>query len=511
MDTPYEHPNTRPTNEPDAPPATPVSAPEGGVPDPGSPAARTLALLAGILGLFAVFALQQLPEPAAPEPTPEQREALVDAPLPDPSGLGVSGKILVRIDHANREGTDPGPLSTRFAGEITKTARAPEDLARAAVLLGELTGTDAALSELEKLGTKLEEDSEYAPGLDIDLVELRTIYESGPESLDDSQRERLVTRLGWVGELALTHGPNGPSADDEARSLLLSGGHQIVAIAVGGFALLGTAFAVGLALLVIALVRASSGSLRPAFRKPPVGGSLYLELFAVFAWGFFAVQILSGLLGMLAPPGTAVYIGMTLQWSLLGLVVVYPAIRSVPGKTSRAQLGLHKGQGVLKEIGAGVLGYLAGVPIYLGALLVTMVLILVWTYVQRTVLGIDDPAPPSNPLGDMVSGGTALQVALLFALAVIWAPIVEELVFRGGLFRHMRSRVAWPIAAVGSTIAFALMHGYAVPLLLPVATLGVIFGAMREWRDSLIAPMTAHFIHNFVTLSVAILIFRMLA
>ena len=89
---------------------------------------------------------------------------------------------------------------------------------------------------------------------------------------------------------------------------------------------------------------------------------------------------------------------------------------------------------------------------------------------------------------------------LLASLIVIWAPLVEESVFRGALYRHVRSRWRGLPGLVGSVVvaagAFAIAHSYVLAGVIMVATLGGWLAMLREWRGSLIAPMTAHALHN---------------
>ena len=54
------------------------------------------------------------------------------------------------------------------------------------------------------------------------------------------------------------------------------------------------------------------------------------------------------------------------------------------------------------------------------------------------------------------------------------------------------------------------MHGYEFLMLAPVMALGFTFALMREWRGSLIAPMTAHFVHNGALMSFLILLMPVL-
>ena len=60
----------------------------------------------------------------------------------------------------------------------------------------------------------------------------------------------------------------------------------------------------------------------------------------------------------------------------------------------------------------------------------------------------------------------------------------------------MRGRLHWALAAFFTAVLFAYMHSYGPLMVAPLIALGFMFAFMRQWRGSLIAPITAHFIHN---------------
>jgi membrane protease YdiL (CAAX protease family) len=43
---------------------------------------------------------------------------------------------------------------------------------------------------------------------------------------------------------------------------------------------------------------------------------------------------------------------------------------------------------------------------------------------------------------------------------------------------------------------FGMVHPYTTAGLVQVGMIGIVFGLLREWRGSLIAPMVAHALHN---------------
>src|SRR5262249_44088769 len=69
------------------------------------------------------------------------------------------------------------------------------------------------------------------------------------------------------------------------------------------------------------------------------------------------------------------------------------------------------------------------------------------------------PAPPTKVTDLLTKGGPAVHI-ILALLVVVWAPLVEESIFRGALYRHFRSRLIVPLAALLTGTFFALMHAY---------------------------------------------------
>jgi membrane protease YdiL (CAAX protease family) len=91
--------------------------------------------------------------------------------------------------------------------------------------------------------------------------------------------------------------------------------------------------------------------------------------------------------------------------------------------------------------------------------------------------------------------------------ATVWAPIIEELTFRGLLYGTLRTRLgAWPAALLSAAI-FALPHGYAAAGSLSVLLSGVLWAVAYERTRSLLPGLLAHAANNIMsTLWVAALL-----
>ena len=64
------------------------------------------------------------------------------------------------------------------------------------------------------------------------------------------------------------------------------------------------------------------------------------------------------------------------------------------------------------------------------------------------------------------------------------------------LWRLLRSRLGAAGTIVVTALVFGIIHPYGWQGIVQVSLGGVVFGLCREWRGSLIAPMTVHCLHN---------------
>ncbi len=187
-----------------------------------------------------------------------------------------------------------------------------------------------------------------------------------------------------------------------------------------------------------------------------------------------------------------------LQWLVLPSIF-WPMVRGMTFRQWCSGMGWHRGQGVGRELGLGLAGYLAFLPLYF---LLAVVVVMVTLIIQQ-LMGEPQQAP-SNRVLELVQGGGVIEMVMIYLLATIWAPVVEESIFRGALYRFLRGRASM-LVAVGVTAAvFAALHGYLVLQLVMVGSLGVWFAILRQWRDSLLAPVLGHAIHNGFVLALVL-------
>ncbi|MBV9492407.1 MAG: CPBP family intramembrane metalloprotease [Verrucomicrobia bacterium] len=99
----------------------------------------------------------------------------------------------------------------------------------------------------------------------------------------------------------------------------------------------------------------------------------------------------------------------------------------------------------------------------------------------------------------------ASQRVSIILLAVVIAPVAEELVFRGYLYSVLKRFFGALPSLVFNGVLFGLVH-VNVPALVPLFLLGCTFTIAYEVTGSLFVPMTMHALFNAINL-VAVLLF----
>ena len=116
-------------------------------------------------------------------------------------------------------------------------------------------------------------------------------------------------------------------------------------------------------------------------------------------------------------------------------------------------------------------------------------------------------AAPTHPIVHMLQGD-GWHVLKLYGLACVFAPLLEEAMFRGALFHHLRRRWNWLISATIVALLFAIIHPQGWTLVPTLGAIAIVLAALREWRGSLLASITAHATNNFIVLTIALLVLR---
>jgi membrane protease YdiL (CAAX protease family) len=376
------------------------------------------------------------------------------------------------------------------------------------VLAGDLEGPDEALGQISKLRADLaEQHIEPDPDQQDILDALTRLYQDrkdGTATLTDADRDLLRQQLGWTGELALTP-PD--TADKEARARVVGPAKRLATTLIAVFVAAAGLGVLGLIWLVIWAVFFFLGKTRPGLPPPTHHGGVYAEAFAVYMVVFLALGIGHRLLRVPGPELLLAAAGMLLS---LAAGLVWPVLRGVPWRQVRQELGLTLGRRPWLEPIIGLGGYALVLPIFAIGIIISSMLI---QYERRMRIG-DRPeqyfAPvdqPSHPIIEWLQDPDWSLLAQVVLVASVLAPLVEETMFRGALYRHLRNATerrmgragSFLISAVVVSFIFAVIHPQGV-LAVP-ALMALAFGLtiLREWRGSLLPSMMVHGIHNGLT------------
>jgi len=114
-------------------------------------------------------------------------------------------------------------------------------------------------------------------------------------------------------------------------------------------------------------------------------------------------------------------------------------------------------------------------------------------------------------LQDAMAGG--LPLALVLLLAIVAAPLTEEVIYRGVLFRALAGRTTVTLGAVLSAAVFALIHVEVVfsqPIaLLGLFTIGLLLAVAYHLTGNLVVPIIAHGVFNAISIGLALFIERL--
>jgi len=385
------------------------------------------------------------------------------------------------------------------------------------ILLNEMEGAAAALDHFRKIEDRVaqhpkkmtEKQQKIGQAIESLLME----YAAGDfeSTRNDQQVSSLLKKeLGWFGELLLV--PAGCN-DPDARQAVLSSAN-VMFWSFGAIMMLGLlATFLGVILLIVIIALTSTGKISMQLQSSSTPAVVYLQTFSIWLLLFLGLQLSLGMiLDVIQFPsgvGRLIVSGLGFFGSLAALI--WPLTRGVSAAQLLRDLGLDWTlKTVLRDGVVAGFAYIAVLP----GLLVAVIFIAVAS-ASQTPDEFSGSKGPAHPVQPLVSEGDASVFLGVLFVACIAAPIVEEIMFRGVLYRHLRSYSQfWSrlssilFACLINSFIFAAIHPQGllgIPLLM---TLAIGFSLAREYQDSLFASIVMHGINNFMALTVTFFIFR---
>ena len=415
-----------------------------------------------------------------------------------PGGMQVDSSLLVpQLSQLN-----DGSLTSRLAY---------------AILTSELNTPAEGIQELdsiheEKASGTLSLSPEQETLLeDVSLLLFAAASGEQADELPEERAESLRLSLGFFAELLIARASGDQNALDGLATSAVRGMLTLIVTAIWFLSF----FIGGLAAIFTLVMFALYGKLETRFVLNNETGSVYIETFAIWITMFVLLQfVMEALSVILQETSLAIYMGpeFSLVMSLILMFVslsalVWPRIRGISSKRLLEDIGLAR-VNVLREILPGFVTYAIGLPLLVGGLLLSIIV----GMILNAVFG-EQPAP-SHPIQGLIGDGGWMTIVLVYLVACVGAPITEEIMFRGVLYRYLRevSRAWTMVVSLGfsmiiSSVLFAAIHPQGLTFIPVLGALAVAFCIGREWRGSLVAPMIAHGVSNGAVMTMSVFLF----
>ena len=179
------------------------------------------------------------------------------------------------------------------------------------------------------------------------------------------------------------------------------------------------------------------------------------------------ISLLPGL-----PPGMGIALGATA--SMLPALMALGLLFRRPGHATRV-LGINR-------------------PVHLMPVLSLFTLLLIFDQLFDLLTGNIRASEPGGGLSLGDAGG--LGLVSIIVLSCIVAPISEEILYRGVLFRSLSNRLGFLYAATASSVVFAILHLYNGYGLLSVGLFGFCCATLYHFTRSLSAVILLHVLYN---------------
>ena len=284
-------------------------------------------------------------------------------------------------------------------------------------------------------------------------------------------------RHGWIAKLARDHSL--PKDSPDHTQLASEGIRTMVVMAGAG---IGMAFGLlgGLALMVYCIVLYRKGRLPVIVPRPSFAwGGAYVEAFAIYLCGWTMVPMVLRTL----VPDISRWVPLSIAALVVPLAILWPLLRGVARQEWKQTVGLHTGKGVWREMGIGVLGWFAAWP-----------LIAVGLWIAQVILKMTGGEMSHPIVQPLTEPGMSQLIAVL--LAVVWAPLAEEVTFRGLLLPGLSALVRWLAGTLIGAFIFAVIHPQGWAGVAAIMGIAMAASALRLTRGTLIASMTLHAMNN---------------
>jgi len=181
----------------------------------------------------------------------------------------------------------------------------------------------------------------------------------------------------------------------------------------------------------------------------------------------------------------------TLAYQLVPLLLIYSLTRyypeNFPANFNTRRVRFFESAGL-------------GLFYFLGALPLMLLFAHGWQMLLEWVHSMGFPVELENQeiVEIFAEQDSPLVIGLMMFMIVVMAPLLEELLYRGMLYRFLKSRMNNLLALTLSSLLFAAMHANLLKLV-PLFLLGMLLGRAYEKSGSILVPIFMHAFFNLNT------------
>jgi membrane protease YdiL (CAAX protease family) len=218
--------------------------------------------------------------------------------------------------------------------------------------------------------------------------------------------------------------------------------------------------------------------------KPHLVVRLLAALFAGLLLGALIVQGYHSQMGDKNPSDRLlIFILGVLSFHGVGLVLVHVFVRE-HGITWREAFGFGEPR--------------LGRTIFLAVLVAIMVMPIALSLRElsaRVLARLEVSTKPQEAVRVMQEASSPAELAVYGVFAILIAPFIEELIFRGVLYPALKQNVNRSLALWGTSIFFAITHAN-LAAMLPLTVMAVMLTLLYETTNNLLAPILTHSLFN---------------
>ncbi len=181
-----------------------------------------------------------------------------------------------------------------------------------------------------------------------------------------------------------------------------------------------------------------------------------------------------------------------LRWLLMVLGVAW--LLAYPLWVARRR---HAPRPRLPGLRAVAIEFGLAVPLLLAVWMALAFLVTAWALLRCA------PEPTPGPLEPVLRSTNWVGTVAMILLAVVAAPLAEEVFCRGMLYSALRQRLPLAVALLAQAVLFGAAHTHSVAFAVQAGLLGLALGAVYQWRGTLLAPVLLHGLYNAAAVALA--------